>query len=508
MKELKKFKKIFGIDTNIIIDNHQHIFKLSEKGENLIIISKTVLQELDNLKTKGNDFIRYEIRRFQEIINKNMKVIKKLSIGTIIKVNSKYNSYIFLYNDPNSTIYEKNYNNNDEKIIAEYKEIFNLLKYNSSTEFNKHLFVKEFNKEEDFEIVSNDLLFRTIGISEGLNVKPLLANMYDPNIELETEVDIEEVLGNNDWFKAEDIKKYIENKLNKLKKEENENNEEIVKLEEILKNFDRYSYIKMVDGQSHPWILQRYDKNTFKVFNGPTYNNILGIKPRNSEQSKALEIMLNPNNDIVVLEGIAGTAKTLTALLAALKLKKIDNRYKNIYYIRKTLISGNKLDEIGFLPGALEEKLMGYLYPLKDNIELLIRIKNKKEKNISKDKMEELVKEFENNNNIQYLYQGHLRGGNLQGIVILDEAQNFSIQDIRLILSRMQENTKVFVLGSIAQIDNPYLTKENNSLTYMLNKCGVLKENVNDKNVQIQGLRLKKVERGPIANWIEHQFEI
>ena len=96
------FEKIFAIDTNIIVDNHQNVLKLADNGKNLIVITKTVLQELDNLKTKGDDFVKYEIRRFQEFINKNLESIEReFEFGTLIKIQNSETVYILLHNGYN-----------------------------------------------------------------------------------------------------------------------------------------------------------------------------------------------------------------------------------------------------------------------------------------------------------------------------------------------------------------------------------------------------------------------
>ena len=463
------FEKIFAIDTNIIVDNHQNVLKLADNGKNLIVITKTVLQELDNLKTKGDDFVKYEIRRFQEFINKNLESIEReFEFGTLIKIQNSETVYILLHNGYNI----KEYFNNDELIIKTVKQFF-------EQDARQLLQTEAKTARENMVLVSNDLLFRTIALTEIVLCEPLLCGYYDDKIELEAEYEYENDLPNKEWFSKAEIEKLIKQEIT-----------------------DRMSYIKLRDKETgRETLLQRWDQTQFKVFS-ETYKSVYGIKFRNLEQKKAFELAINPNVDIVVLEGIAGTSKTLTSLLAALKLMETDHKYKSIKYIRKTVISGSQLDELGFLPGDLEEKMLGYRYPIKDNIEVLIKAKNKKKKFWSKDELRVAIEQFENQNNIEYLYQGHLRGSNLNGIMIIDEAQNFSVQDLRLILSRMQENTKVFIIGSIGQIDNPFLTKENNALTYMLNNCSWDP----DLRLGIAGLRLTKVERGKIADWIEHQF--
>jgi PhoH-like ATPase len=183
-----------------------------------------------------------------------------------------------------------------------------------------------------------------------------------------------------------------------------------------------------------------------------------------------------------------------------MKLKE-QGKIDKIIYIRKTIISGDVQDELGFLPGELDEKIAGYIFPLKDNIEIIVKAKNKKKKHWSNEEIAEEVKKIEESFNIEYLYAGHLRGRTLseRSIIIWDEAQNDTKTGLKTLLSRIPETSRVFILGSLNQIDNPYLNEHNNALTYMLNSCGTF------DGVQIQGCSLNRVYRGRIVDWVEKQ---
>jgi PhoH-like ATPase len=107
------------------------------------------------------------------------------------------------------------------------------------------------------------------------------------------------------------------------------------------------------------------------------------------------------------------------------------------------------------------------------------------------------VVEFKNKYNIQYDFAGHLRGRTLSNaIILLDETQNFSVSDLRTIISRIGENVKLVVMGSTKQIDNVYLNKFNNGLTFLENEC---KKQI--EGVQVQGIKLTKVVRSPMSKW-------
>jgi PhoH-like ATPase len=158
----------------------------------------------------------------------------------------------------------------------------------------------------------------------------------------------------------------------------------------------------------------------------------------------------------------------------------------------------NKQEELGFLPGSLEEKLGGYLAPLYNSIEKLVRRKYKSANLRDKEVLEEKIKEFINKYRIEPSYEGFLRGSTLENaIVIIDEAQNESCGSMRLILSRIGQNSKVIVLGHNGQIDSYWCNALNNGFTYLCNET----EKENEFDVNIVGCRLTKVVRSKIAKY-------
>ena len=216
------------------------------------------------------------------------------------------------------------------------------------------------------------------------------------------------------------------------------------------------------------------------------------------------ELILDESNDIIVVSGPAGTGKNYVSLGAIVKLMDLHkDNYNKIIYIRKTIISGNKDDELGFLPGDLKDKMNGYIQPMENSIETLMI--NKAKKKLTKDELTELVAEFKKRYEIEYVYGGHLRGQTFPkgSIVILDESQNWDRSTMKTILSRSGEDNKFIIMGSNNQIDTPYLGKANNALTFMMSQCG--KEN--SSHVRIQGINLTNVVRSRISEWADIAFE-
>jgi PhoH-like ATPase len=434
--------KKFAVDTNIILQGLEVIETLYN-NENEFIITETIVQELDKFKV-GNDEINFNARAFNRLLAESKLIEKEDSHIT-------YKTKLGLFK-----IYKNisNKEKNDDKIIETITKYF---------------------KPNEIIFISNDILFRIKAELEGYKAEPFFNNNSEIISTYTKEYQINELMLNKEYFTIEE--------LNKLGVENIENN---------------LSYIKVIDYTGKPYYLIRESKNIFKKFDD-SIKNLFGIKPKNLEQKIFIEHLLNDKNDIIVCNAIAGSGKTLLALISALQLYK-QGKIDSIKYIRRTIISGDRLDELGFLPGSLSEKIDGYIHPLRDNIELLIRLKNKKKKKWSKEELEEAIKNFEKEYNIEYIYEGHLRGRNLSGYIIIDEAQNDGIAGLRTILSRIMEGSKVVILGSIEQIDNPYLNKYDNALTFMLNQCGTFDP------IQIQGIKLTKTERSKIVDWIENIF--
>jgi PhoH-like ATPase len=196
-------------------------------------------------------------------------------------------------------------------------------------------------------------------------------------------------------------------------------------------------------------LLQRLDKR-------PAH----GITPRNAEQLFALDILLNPDIPLVTITGKAGTGKTLLALAGAMEKRR---SYRQIYIARPIVPLSNK--DIGFLPGDIKSKIDPYLQPLWDNLKV---IQNQYLNNNSEfEKINRMVEEEK----IVIAPLTYIRGRSLQKIFfIVDEAQNLTPHEIKTIITRAGEDTKVVFTGDIYQIDHPFLDSHSNGLSYLIDK--------------------------------------
>lgn len=196
--------------------------------------------------------------------------------------------------------------------------------------------------------------------------------------------------------------------------------------------------------------------NLERVQKQPAY----GILPRNSEQTFALHAITNPGVSLVTITGKAGTGKTLLALAGALEQRRA---FRQIYLARPLVPLSNK--DIGYLPGDIKSKISPYMQPLWDNLDIIRHQFDEKEREYKKiDEMLELEK-------LHITPLAYIRGRSFSNIIfIVDEAQNLTPHEVRTIITRAGEGTKMIFTGDIFQIDTPYLDARSNGLSFLIDR--------------------------------------
>ncbi len=209
---------------------------------------------------------------------------------------------------------------------------------------------------------------------------------------------------------------------------------------------------------------------------------VYGIKPRNAEQTFAIHALLNPEVRLVTINGVAGTGKTLIALAAALEQRR---NYKQIYLARPIVPLSNK--DIGYLPGDIKSKLNPYMEPLWDNMKFIQNQFNESDKDFIR------ISEMLNQEKLMIQPLAYIRGRSFSNIFfIVDEAQNLTPHEVKTIITRAGENTKIVFTGDIYQIDTPYLDSQSNGLSYLIDR-------LQDHELYAH-VTLEKGERSELAN--------
>ncbi len=194
---------------------------------------------------------------------------------------------------------------------------------------------------------------------------------------------------------------------------------------------------------------------------GSANNGIWGVNARNAEQNIALNYLMDPEIDFVTLLGVAGTGKTLLTLAAALEQTLDENLYNEIIMTRATIPVG---EDIGFLPGTEEEKMTPWMGALMDNLEVLTESEGYTD--WEKESTQQLLSK-----RIKIKSMNFMRGRTFQKkFIIIDEAQNLTPKQMKTLITRSGEGTKVVCLGNISQIDSPYLTETTTGLTYVVDR--------------------------------------
>ena len=190
----------------------------------------------------------------------------------------------------------------------------------------------------------------------------------------------------------------------------------------------------------------------------PDINDIWGIKPRNKEQIMTFDLLTDDTIKLITLVGKAGTGKTLLALACGLKKTVDEHVYKRMLVSRPVIPMGR---DIGFLPGTKEEKLVNWMNPIYDNLEYILTIRKRKED------IEDLI----DSDLLQLEALTYMRGRSIPNqFIIIDEAQNLTPHEIKTVVTRAGNNTKLILTGDPYQIDNPYLDSSSNGLSYAVEK--------------------------------------
>lgn len=441
MAKKDKEKKIFVLDTSVIIYEHNSILNFDEHDVGIPI---TVLEELDNFK-KGNDTKNFEAREFIRLID---KLAKDQMLHHWNPINGKGKGNFKVLMDTGGTGQV-----DANKVFNEDKADHRIL--------NSALLLQKQEKGRKIILVSKDVNLRLKAKALGLQAEDYTTGKIQNISSLHTGRTV--------------IDEVDPNVINLLYEKGYCPPDEVLGKVKPMKN--------------HYFILRSGKKSVLAFYNSMNgmveqveKKNAYGIKPRNAEQAFAIHAVLKPEIKLVSMQGVAGTGKTLIALAAALEQKR---EFKQIYLARPIVPLSNK--DIGYLPGDIKSKLNPYMEPLWDNLKFIQNQYSESDKEYSK------ITEMVNNEKLVITPLAYIRGRSLSNICfIVDEAQNLTPHEVKTIITRAGENTKIIFTGDIYQIDTPYLDAQSNGLSYLIDR-------LKDHELYAH-ITLEKGERSELAN--------
>lgn len=432
-------KKIFVLDTSVILYSHDAILNFDEHDVGIPI---TVLEELDHFK-KGNEIKNFEAREFIRMID---KLSTDYMLDDWIPLNGKTKGKFKVLMTADSQVNASAIFSED---IADHRILNSALKLQEEVKDKKVILVtKDINlrlkakalhlQAEDYEtgkIKNVSTLYKGITVLDNVDSEAI-DTIYEKGSCSPEKVDKKTSFSANNYF--------------------------------ILRN----------DNKSVLSFYNPISKKIEIVEKRPAY----GIKPRNAEQAFALHAIMNPEVRLVTISGVAGSGKTLLALAGALEQRR---NFKQIYLARPIVPLSNK--DIGYLPGDIKSKLNPYMEPLWDNLKF---IQNQFHEN---DKEATRLTDMVQLEKLVITPLAYIRGRSLSNICfIVDEAQNLTPHEVKTIITRAGENTKIIFTGDIYQIDTPYLDSQSNGLSYLIDRI--------QDHPLYSHVTLEKGERSELAN--------
>jgi len=432
-------KKIYVLDTSVCLTDSECIYHF---GNNDIVIPLKVLEEIDKHK-KRQDGVGTNARRIIRIFD-SLREKKSLQVGVRI--------------------------DRGKGILRVVNHAQKVLPPNLTPSVADHIIIssalaeKEANPNRKVILVSRDINMRVICDSIGL-----LTENYDKAKVIKSQSELytgfTSVLVDDEFVDQfyDGMKVFLE--------------------DEDCENLNPNQYVMLVSNSNEKkTALARFISSNEPLMKLPSKKEgIWGVKPRNKEQSFALDLLMDPHVQVVSLVGKAGSGKTLCAVAAGLKQimegkKSHEPLYKKLVVSRPVMPMGK---DIGFLPGSMEDKMAPWLAPIQDNLKFLMGDQATLEMYMEKGmiEMEALT---------------YIRGRSIaNAFIIIDEAQNLSVHEIKTILTRVGEGTKIVLTGDIEQIDNVYIDETSNGLVHAVEKF---------KQFDITGhISLQKGERSKVA---------
>lgn len=409
-----KKPKIFVLDTNIVLHDYKAIRKFQD---NDVFIPIAVIEELDRFK-KGNDALSFNARGF-------MRDINRLTEGRMfgkygVPLGKNLGNVKIEPNHPFPPSLENLFKDDiqDHRILA------------------TAIWVRDNYPDRFVALVTKDINLRMKAKAAGMEAQDYLTDKVEDDRVENTR---------NEVFRLDGVSAEVMQTLQY-------GQDNCVEWQALADSRPRANALFVLNGE----LAARYDADRSRIVLVKS-RQACGIRPRNLEQKMAVDACLNPKIRLVSLTGGAGTGKTLLALASALELEK---DFDQIILSRPAVTLGNQ--DIGFLPGDQKTKMSPYLQPLMDNFNVIKAQFRPSSKEAAR--LDALIKE----ERLLITPLAYIRGRSLGKVFfIIDEAQNLTPHEVKTIITRAGEDTKIVFTGDIFQIDQPYLDQWSNGLTHL-----------------------------------------
>lgn len=434
-------KKIFVLDTNVLLYNAQ---ALESFADNIVVIPMTVVEEIDKFKRNQDELgrnARHAIRLLDSLRKKG-----RLSEGVRID------------------------NNTDPAKCGELRIMVSEGKLSDSSDMgvadNRILNVAKMLKTgQDLPVwfITKDINLRLKADALGIDV---------------ADYDTEKIVY-DDLYSGVMEAEAFGSFLDKLHREHT-----APMPEDVQAYPNQFILFRDCANPNHSLLAWNHNGQAETLPDGKT-DRVWNISPRNKEQRMALQLLLDPEIPVVSLVGQAGSGKTLLALAAALQMVIGSGLYDRLLVSRPIVPMGK---DLGYLPGDKDEKLSLWMQPIYDNLDFLLQ----NEKNTHQQVMRQ-IENLKNTGKLELEALTYIRGRSIpRQFVIVDEAQNLTPHEVKTIVSRCGEGTKIVLTGDPTQIDSPYLDVSSNGLTYLVERF---------KTLPLHGhITLQKSERSELAS--------
>ncbi|MBQ3813821.1 MAG: PhoH family protein [Bacteroidales bacterium] len=416
MKTKKSKSKIFVLDTNVILHDYQSVKQFQD---NDIVIPIAVIEELDKFK-KGDQTINFNARAFMRDLSELVEGVKAGPRG--VPLGEKKGCLKIEPNHPFAPELQELFRDDiqDHRILA------------------TAMWVRDNNPDRFVALVTKDINLRLKAIAAGMEAQDYLTDRMDNEVVDAVTREVIEMEASSEALQR--LCYGQDNAIPWL---------EVGPREPAPNQLYKFNF----GGET---VCARYDAKREMIVLVRAQS-AYGIRPRNDEQKFAMDACLNRSIPLVSLTGGAGTGKTLIALASA--LEQADD-YDQIILTRPTVVLGGQ--DIGFLPGDQKSKMSPYIQPLMDNLEVIRHCFKPGSRQAQK--LDMLLKEEK----LLISPLAYIRGRSLGKVFfIVDEAQNLTPHEIKTIITRAGEGTKMVFTGDVFQIDQPYLDQWSNGLTHL-----------------------------------------